>query len=96
MVLAQVAARVLRRNGEDRHRGGNGPHSSPVWIAENKSFSGKESGRGDRAVRNRTHGAQKYAERERIDMATAAQTPVVFNSFSQGRLAIVGGMFTRE
>jgi len=73
------------------------PHCSPVWIAENKSYFREqnlvveiekfESGR--TALRSMLSG-------ERIDMVTAAQTPVVFNSFTRDDFAIVGGMVYSE
>lgn len=69
------------------------PHSSPVWIAENKGYFReqalnveiKEFESGRTALRSMLSG-------EGIDIATAAQTPVVFNSFSRNDFAIVGGM----
>lgn len=73
------------------------PHSSPIWIAEKKGYFKEqnlvveveefESGR--TALRSMLSG-------ERIDMVTAAQTPVVFNSFSRDDFAIVGGMVYSE
>jgi NitT/TauT family transport system substrate-binding protein len=69
------------------------PHSSPVWIAENKGyFRGqgleveiKEFESGRTALRSMLNA-------EGIDIATAAQTPVVLNSFSRNDYAIVAGM----
>ena len=73
------------------------PHSSPVWIAENKGYFREqglnveirefESGR--TALRSMLTG-------EGIDIATAAQTPVVFNSFGRNDYAILGGMVYSE
>lgn len=73
------------------------PHSSPVWIAENKGYFRdqglnveiKEFESGRTALRS-------MLDAEGIDIATAAQTPVVFNSFSGNDFAIVGGMVYSE
>ena len=68
-------------------------HASPLWIAENKGYfkdeglnveiQGFESGR--TALRTMLKG-------EGIDVATAAQTPVISNSFSRNDYAIIGAM----
>jgi ABC-type nitrate/sulfonate/bicarbonate transport system substrate-binding protein len=73
------------------------PHSSPVWIAENKGYfleqglkvEIKEFESGRTALRSMLNA-------EGIDIVTAAQTPVVFNSFSRNDYAIVGGMVYSE
>jgi len=73
------------------------PHSSPVWIAENKGYFReqglnveiKEFESGRTALRS-------MLSAEGIDIVTAAQTPVVFNSFSRNDYAIVGGMVYSE
>ena len=73
------------------------PHSSPVWIAENKGYFReqglnveiKEFESGRTALRSMLNA-------EGIDIVTAAQTPVVFNSFSRNDFAIVGGMVYSE
>jgi NitT/TauT family transport system substrate-binding protein len=69
------------------------PHTSPVWIAEHNDYFRKEglnvevkefeSGR--TALRMMLHS-------EGIDIVTAAQTPVVSNSFSRNDYAIIGNM----
>lgn len=69
------------------------PHASPVWIAEHKGYFREEgltveirefeSGR--TALRTMLHD-------EGIDIVTAAQTPVVSNSFSRNDYAIIGNM----
>jgi NitT/TauT family transport system substrate-binding protein len=72
-------------------------HSSPFWIAENKGYfleqglkvEIKEFESGRTALRS-------MLSAEGIDIATAAQTPVVFNSFSRDDYAIVGGMVYSE
>lgn len=69
------------------------PHSSPVWIAEYKGYfreqglnvEVKEFESGRTALRSMLNA-------EGIDIATAAQTPVVLNSFSRNDYAIVAGM----
>jgi len=73
------------------------PHSSPVWIAENKGYFReqglnveiKEFESGRTALRSMLNA-------EGIDIATAAQTPVVLNSFSRKDYAIVAGMVYSE
>jgi ABC-type nitrate/sulfonate/bicarbonate transport system substrate-binding protein len=73
------------------------PHSSPVWIAENKGYFReqglnveiKEFESGRTALRSMLNA-------EGIDVATAAQTPVVLNSFSRNDYAIVAGMVYSE
>jgi len=73
------------------------PHSSPVWMAENKGYFReqglnveiKEFESGRTALRS-------MLDAEGIDIVTAAQTPVVFNSFSRNDYAIVGGMVYSE
>jgi len=73
------------------------PHSSPVWVAENKGYfleqgltvEIKEFESGRTALRTMLNA-------EGIDIVTAAQTPVVFNSFSRNDYAIVGGMVYSE
>jgi NitT/TauT family transport system substrate-binding protein len=73
------------------------PHAAPVWIAENNGYFReqglnveiKEFESGRTALRT-------MLSAEGIDMVTAAQTPVVFNSFSRNDYAIVGGMVYSE
>ena len=68
-------------------------HSSPVWIAENKGYFQmeglnveiKEFDSGRTALRTMlTMGT--------IEISTAAQTPVVYNSFDRNDFAVIGGM----
>jgi NitT/TauT family transport system substrate-binding protein len=72
-------------------------HASPVWIAEKKGYF-KEEGlnveirefeSGRTALRTMLSG-------EGIDLATAAQTPVVFNSFDKNDYSIVGNMLCSD
>jgi len=73
------------------------PHAAPVWIAENKGYFReqalqveiKEFESGRTALRSMLNA-------EGIDIATAAQTPVVLNSFSRNDYAIVAGMVYSE
>jgi ABC-type nitrate/sulfonate/bicarbonate transport system substrate-binding protein len=73
------------------------PHSSPIWIAENRGYfleqgltvEIKEFESGRTALRS-------MLDAEGIDIVTAAQTPVVLNSFSRNDYAIVGGMVYSE
>ena len=68
-------------------------HASPLWIAENKGYfkdeglnveiRGFDSGR--TALRTMLNG-------EDVDIATAAQTPVISNSFGRNDYAIIGTM----
>ena len=73
------------------------PHSSPVWIAENKGYF-REQGL-DVEIKEFESGRtalRSMLSAEGIDIVTAAQTPVVFNSFSRNDYAIVGGMVYSE
>ena len=74
-----------------------GIYSSSVWIAENKGYFReqglnvkiKEFDSGRTALRS-------MLSEEGIDIVTAAQTPVVFNSFTRNDYAIVGGIAYSE
>ena len=72
-------------------------HASPVWIAEKKGYFKeeglnveiKEFASGRTALLTMLTG-------EGIDLATAAQTPVIINSFKRNDYAIIGGMVYTE
>lgn len=69
------------------------PHSSPVWIAEAKGYFQQEGV----TVEVREFESGRTALRtmlnvEGIDIATAAQTPVISHSFDRNDYAIIGGM----
>jgi len=67
--------------------------ASPVWIAEKKGYF-KEEGL-DVEVREFESGRtamRAMLRADDIDIVTAAQTPVVFNSFGRSDYAIIGNM----
>jgi len=68
-------------------------HASPVWIAENRGYFRDEN----LAVEIREFESGRTALRTMlneggIDVVTAAQTPVMYNSFARNDYAIIGGM----
>ena len=68
-------------------------HASPVWIAEKKGYF-KEEGL-DVEIREFESGRtalRTMLSADGIDIVTAAQTPVVFNSFGRNDYAIIGNM----
>ena len=70
---------------------------SIVWIAENKGYFQEEG----LNVEIREFGSGKAAleimlNQENLDMVTAAQTPVVFNSFDRSDYAIIAAMVTSD
>jgi NitT/TauT family transport system substrate-binding protein len=71
--------------------------SSPIWIAEGKGFFLKEGL--DVEIREFESGRtalRTMLNDEGIDIVTAAQTPVVSNSFKRNDYAIVGNIFYSE
>ncbi|HEX2966871.1 MAG TPA: ABC transporter substrate-binding protein [Syntrophorhabdaceae bacterium] len=68
-------------------------HASPVWIAERKGYF-KEEGL-DVEIQEFESGRtalRTMLNQDGISIVTAAQTPVVFNSFGRNDYAIVGNM----
>ena len=68
-------------------------HSSPLWIAENKGYFQREG----LNVEIREFDSGRTALRTMLTVAgiengTAAQTPVVFNSFDRNDFSVIGGM----
>ncbi len=73
------------------------PHSSPVWIAEQKGYFQEQGARVEiREFESGRTALRSMLNAEGIDIATAAQTPVVFNSFRRDDFAIVSGMVHSE
>jgi NitT/TauT family transport system substrate-binding protein len=73
------------------------PHSSPVWIAENKGYFLERGVNVEiREFESGRTALRSMLNAEGIDIVTAAQTPVVLNSFSRNDYAIVGGMVYSE
>ncbi|NUQ62077.1 MAG: ABC transporter substrate-binding protein [Pirellulales bacterium] len=69
------------------------PHASPVWIAEDRGYF-REQGieLQVRACESGRTALRNMLNQPGIDMATAAQTPVIHSSFHRDDYAIVAGM----
>ncbi|MBI4766905.1 MAG: ABC transporter substrate-binding protein [Deltaproteobacteria bacterium] len=68
-------------------------HNSPVWIAESKGYFQEEGLKVE--IREFTSGQaalQNMLNTKGIDLATAAQTPVIYNSFRRNDYAIIGSL----
>ncbi|MGD9577622.1 MAG: ABC transporter substrate-binding protein [Syntrophorhabdus sp.] len=69
------------------------PHTSPVWIAENRSYFQKEGLNVEiREFESGRTALQTMLSGEDIDIVTAAQTPVISHSFTRNDYAIIGNM----
>lgn len=69
------------------------PHSSPVWIAENKGYFKQEGLNVEiREFESGRTALRTMLESDGIDIATAAQTPVITYSFERNDYAVVGNM----
>ena len=68
-------------------------HNSPVWIAEKKGYFREEGLNVEiREFESGRTALRTMLSAEGIDIVTAAQTPVVFNSFTRNDYAIIGNM----
>ena len=68
-------------------------HVAPVWIAENKGYFQEEGLKVEiREFASGQAALQAMLNDKGIDLATASQTPVIFNSFHRNDYAIIGGM----
>lgn len=68
-------------------------HASPVWVAENKGYFREEGLRVEiREFESGRTALQTMLDAEGIDIVTAAQTPVVYNSFKRNDYSIIGNM----
>lgn len=68
-------------------------HNSPVWIAENKGYFREEGLNVEiREFASGQEALQTMLNNKGIDLATAAQTPVIYNSFRRNDYAIIGSM----
>ena len=69
------------------------PHASPLWIAEHKGYFREEGLTVEiREFESGRTALRMMLQAEGIDIVTAAQTPVVSNSFSRNDYAIIGNM----
>jgi len=67
--------------------------SAPVWVAENRGYFQKEGL--DVEIKNYSSGRTALAdmlEKGNLDMVTVAQTPVMYNSFSENNYAIIAAV----
>jgi NitT/TauT family transport system substrate-binding protein len=67
--------------------------SAPVWVAENRAYFQKEGV--DVQIRDYSSGRtalRDMLEKGNLDMVTVAQTPVMYNSFSNNNYAIIAAM----
>ena len=68
-------------------------HSSPVWIAESKGYFIEEGLNVEiREFESGRTALRTMLNMGGVDIATAAQTPVISNSFNRNDYAIIGGM----
>ncbi|MHB8111207.1 MAG: ABC transporter substrate-binding protein [Syntrophorhabdaceae bacterium] len=68
-------------------------HASPLWIAENKGYFREEGLNVEiREFESGRTALRSMLSTEDIDIATAAQTPVVFNSFTRNDYSIIANM----
>ena len=66
---------------------------SPVWIAEKKGYFKEEGLQVEiREFASGRAALQTMLNEKGIDLATASQTPVIFNSFHRNDYAVIGGM----
>ncbi len=66
---------------------------SPVWIAENKGYFQEEGLQVEiREFSSGQAALQAMLIDKSVDLATASQTPVIYNSFHRHDYAIIGGM----
>jgi NitT/TauT family transport system substrate-binding protein len=68
-------------------------HVAPVWIAENKGYFRGEGLKVEiREFASGQAALKGLLNDKDIDLATAAQTPAIYNSFHRNDYAIIGGM----
>ena len=68
-------------------------HNAPVWIAENKGYFQEEGLKVEiREFASGQVALQTMLNTKGIDLATAAQTPVIYNSFRRNDYAIICSM----
>ncbi len=66
---------------------------SPVWIAEKKGYFKEEGLQVElREFASGQAALQTLLNEKGLDLATASQTPVIFNSFHRNDYAVIGGM----
>ena len=69
---------------------------SPVWIAEKRGYFKEEGLQVEiREFASGRAALQIMLNEKGIDLATASQTPVIFNSFHRNDYAVIGVWFTR-
>ena len=69
------------------------PHAAPVWVAEKRGYFRDEGLRVEiREFDSGRTALRTMLSSEGVDIATAAQTPVVANSFQRNDYAIIGNM----